>query len=616
MQLVRDNAAGVATALGRLKTYYGNWHNHAREVDDAYNLQWKTKIRNEFPEDVEPHIPSTAPSIVDTLVDQVIVANYTVEAIPIGNSSQAVKNAALLSRLGEGFLDRINDSLEVPLMRQMVFDSLLRGAHCAKVLFDETLVPVEPKVSEYSSREAFLDAHDQWASQATTTFPYIVRPIDPLVVFPAPGRVFPLPYVFEVQKRHVSGVSADYPNWPDPKGSRLKETGDLEGANDPFRYVEVVQVWTAPDPRTKSPGQYGVLADGMWAKEPGPNPYGFVPYVFSYGGLGRIDEAADPISLGRTALSKILSELRAEVIARTTADALWQMYAFPTLLIPENPLTYKQKTNGPAATVQSQGDPDRYKFLERPAPPAELYMHLQKVEQGIRNASGTEALSGNRPTGVDYGYLQAIMVGQGRLKLDVVVSQVQRSMGRLLGMMLRLQKDVVQKPVRVFGTPGKAESTRVVRPVDIDNYNVKIHLDAVDPAENDKRVALGLLPLKAGVLSRRSYLRDYRRVQDVEEEEAEILKDTVMAQLVANGALLPYAAQNVQLDQAQTTLEDRKKVALRDMNNRDLVRSEGEAGLPGAGTMPVMPQQMTMEPGSRGPLPNPTSGGAGGSLGA
>ena len=133
---------------------------------------------------------------------------------------------------------------------------------------------------QISPSEQYLVTDEESLSFASKFNPaYMVGDAGKISVFPAPGSKRTPSYVLECQTRTVLDMQMHYADhWHDPI---VRRGGKKRKASDPVKWLEF---WSGPsfkDGKDVDPGQYVVEAHGIRIIDQ-PNPYGVLPYVFSY----------------------------------------------------------------------------------------------------------------------------------------------------------------------------------------------------------------------------------------------------------------------------------------------------------------------------------------------
>ena len=503
-----------------LERFYSRAHRSMERADKMHNQDFTGLI--DVPYEIRVFLSSTAANIIDGYRNQIRTTEPTVNFSPSANTRAAERQGVLMKKWGYGMLERERLRAAIDPNLQCGFDLLLRGAACKKIVVDvDGMVGPAPK----KNSKAFKD----WEAKALNCWPFISRAIDPLSVFPSPGDVKPLPFMIEKQRRPAAMLWAQYPEWRDPK----RET--KEGKN-PARLVTWIEYW--------SKDEYIVEADGelVFEKE---NPYGFVPYIFEWSGLGRAHSDADPSHLAVGILTHILGELEEEVRLKTAISVQTQMHVFPPILTTEDPRKVAAQFGlGPGKVIRHPpGNPPQY--MNYPAPNENLYRFLDAIQQNISRLAGA-ALSGGRDPGVEYGVLQAQMVGQAlttiapiRATLNGIATQTLNMMGTMvrkmdLNMTIKGTMETIEEPFSVQGS-------------DFDHMSFDVSFEAVDPAENDRALMVGEALRRAGDISQRTFWEKYLKhvIADPEQEYINLWEEAILQHLLQSGAL-----SNVVMDEA------------------------------------------------------------------
>ena len=495
-----------------LERFYGRAHRSMERADKMHNQDFSGLI--DVPYEIRVFLSSTASNIIDGYRNQIRTNEPTVNFQPTNATRVAERHSVLMKKWGYGMLERERLRGAIDPNLQCGFDLLLRGAACKKVVVDvDNMVGPAPKKNS--------KAYKNWEVKALNYWPYMSRAIDPLSVFPSPGDIKPLPFIIEKQRRPAAMLWAQYPEWRDPK----RET--KEGRN-PARLVTWLEYWSKDD--------YIVEADGeiVFEKE---NPYGFVPYIFEWSGLGRAHSDGDPTHLAVGILTHILGELEEEVRLKTAISVQTQMHVFPPILTTEDPRKVAAQFGlGPGKVIRHPpGQPPVY--MNYPPPNENLYRFLSAIQENISRIASS-ALSGGRDPGVQYGVLQAQMVGQAlttiapiRATLDGMATQTLNMMGTMarkmdLHMSILGTMEPVEEPIKVSGD-------------DFDHMSFNVSFEAVDPAENDRALMVGEALRRAGDISQRTFWEKYLKhvIADPEQEYVNLWEEAILEHMLKSGAL-------------------------------------------------------------------------------
>lgn len=520
----------VATLHERMKTFYRAAHIKMETAQALYDHSFPD-LAKLVPTGTFVHNPSTASSIIDHFRDNIRVQTIVPLRDDWGISKKARGEKALLLRLDSFIVDKFRADALVDPFTQVVFDMSLRGAAAWKVFYDPTRWPEEPSDASDEERKVWKEVRGQ-------SFPLRLLPRDPGTVMPAPGGEFPIPWVIEEQTR--SAWEVERLGWSNPKH---------RGANDEVTWVEY---WSAES--------YKVVVDGEFVIDE-DNPYRVVPYVFEYSGMGRVDARGSPEALAVNLLEHAESELRAEALLRTVMDAIWQKTAFPHLLTTENPTALKARwdlSSGGILQVPSMRAEDRPQWLEQPQLDQAMFQFLPLVMRSIERATFSSVMEGSRQPGVDYGYLQALLVGQASLRKDNIIGMASRLFARGVGLAERVMSHLDLFPVLLGpGTTGEA-SRRIDKGVVANRFDLQVRIDATDPTERDRKMLAWLSPLRAGAIPLRDYLTEIG-YKDPDETMATIYAERVIQQVIESGLVMQNIMQSVTQSQQTATMEEAAK---------------------------------------------------------
>lgn len=482
--------------LHKLEEYNGPAHENMDLVHDAHKLIYHIKR----PAGVPVHIPSTSASVVQASVNHIVTANILFEAPPLSASRDHFLLSEKQQKVYHSLLARANRKMASDFFRGLAFGGVLPGAFAAKVSVDTELLNSEPILDDFDSDEEYRIARDLWQQGASMDCPFIPKALDPRNVFPPPNFTYPMKYCIERQKRHVVDLEEKYPHWSDPKGKRLFGRNDEQKRN-PLREVEWIEYWDRDT--------YAVLADGEFAVGPMPNPYGFVPYIYGYSGLGYGDAPEDK-AVG--VLHFALSELESQARVRTAMDAQWQYFTFAMMGTTEDAQAIKNQMSGPGSVIGGLQGKDSVWYLEPPKPPAHLQQFDAIVQASIQENTRASTLSGGATPGAESGYQHALYIGQSRMKLQPIIDSVQLHAGVLFGYMARLLETYLKTPITIDAGLWDGKRVETMRPEEWKgHYTVFVKMESADPIENDRLQLTGLQLLQAGTISRYMFLKEYKK---------------------------------------------------------------------------------------------------------
>ena len=525
----------VDTLRKQLERHYSVMSTKMQMKEKLYQLEFGDEIRT-LPS-IRTHIPSTASSLVDDARSQIRVDAPVVSVTPNGPSAPAEQMAQKLTRFGQAMLGQLQENYEVPLPQQTLTDMMLLGAGAVKIAYDAGRVPPMPaKGRNYGKRLR------QWEAENSFIFPFYTASIDPRNLLLPPNGAFPYQYAIELQKRTVADVYDKYPLWGDPKA--LKLSGVQK--NNPLRIVEMYEYWDKDIVE--------LYADGELVTRK-PNLRGIVPYAWCYSGLGvrRVGSRPEDAAVG--ILEHVISELISEAQIKTTMDAVWRFHAYPLVTTEDDEHAVADAMNaGPGSVIRHKTErPPAY--MNPPAPNPSMFALLPEIQRSISQSTLASVLQGERPTGVEAGYLQSLLVGQSRLKFGPVQVSLEKFLERCL-QLISHQLKVLDHTMSVYGYDEEVEEPRRITPKDLEGHvKFEVSLDGGEKSEDLGRVTALLAVAQAGYMSRRTYLKEALGY-DPEEESIQLYVESVMDAAVASGYLLPEAVQQALQQEEASGLTD------------------------------------------------------------
>ena len=562
-------AAQVRVLATQQEAFFAKTREKQLAAKALYNHSFPD-LADDVPDGLKIHEPSTASSIIDHFRDNVRVQLVLPERDEFGTSKAARERQALLLRIDTWILDKIRRESAVDPFTQTVFDMSLLGDAAWRIRYEPSHWTDQPP------KNAPDDVKKLWREERGLRWPFSIQPVDPMGVMPAPGGEWPIPWLVEHQTRTVWELQARY-------GDKWPNTNNLT----PDQTVDWYEFWSESyfdEDGTMYPGWYVCIADGQEVVSM-ENPYNIVPYVFEYSGMGRIDISGDPSSLAVNMLEKAESEIRAEARLRTAMDAMVQFTAFPRLMTTEDPRALKQRWDlGPGGILQVRGmnPEEKPDWMKQPEMSQALFNLLPTLRNSIERATFSSVMEGQRTPGVDYGYLQSLLVGQASLRKDNIVGMASRMFARGVSLIEQMMVHLELGPF-VLGPGTEGEESRTFTPTrHIGNRtDLRVRIEASDPAEKDRKMLAWLQPLRAGVISQRTYLKEGLMLDDPDEEMAQIHAEAVVTQIISSGQI----AQSVLADIAS----GESAQGMQDMAAQRVAQLQATPnGLPAstAGTMP------------------------------
>ena len=514
-------AAKLDDILSANEHYYSESQQQMRDSDNLYNQEFYLDI--DLPENISVHKSSKATQIVDNLRDQIRVDEPVVVYREKGPKQKDQDHKAIMEMWGQNMLSQLSQAGMIDPLGQAPHDLILRGAACVKLIVRED--SLEDKPAKVSKRA--------WESEMSHKPHFMLKPVDPLNCYPSPGNE--LTYMVEKQTRRVIDIRESYPHWKDPKSKKLHRSL----ADNPLREVDWVEYWTREE--------YIVEVDGDRIIDK-PNPYGIIPYVYRYSGLGRYNADGNPKHLAVGILHSIQGELEAEIEVKTAMRAAWQYHVFPRLLTTDDPSQVAQQfQKGPGAVIRHS--PERPpQWLDSPPPNQHMMEFLNSIDESIRRTIPAALMERQ----ADAGIHQALLIGQA-LKIISPVKKALNSMGTEVLNKLSHLMMWFELPMSVQG-PRKGDAARMVRGKDFTHHQFEVTFEATDPSEDDRRMLSALaVKREPGLISRATYRERFLKgvIPNGEEEEEKIMAEQVIDQLVGSGMLVEQVMMQLQAQQQQ-----------------------------------------------------------------
>jgi len=537
LQLLKDKnkPKTLGPIYEQMRRHYNNSHEEMEELDKLYRLEGGF-VNMALPEGVPMHIPATPANIVDGLVVQLPIDRPTV-TLPSHTKTEQ-QQSIKMQAWGQDRLRHIRENGEFNVFEALKAHLMVRGAACGKIIIDETRLPEAPSPDD-PNLEAALKLFEE---RKANVEPFIMRPIDPLTVYPSPGNTKDLKFVIEQQIRNISSMD-EYTNWTDPEGRKMAEAHRPDRAGDPSRQVRWLEHWSAPlviDGVMEDTGWYTVEVDGEIVIQI-PNPYLLVPYIFDFSGLGIPHYSGDPKHLSIGILSKIKGELNAEIRIKTAWDAQWQYHVFPTWMVRNNAKrAASMLRKGPGRIIEWGPLGDVKPELTQTKPPdANMITFLSKIE-GSMAKYVAPSLAGDDSS--EFGILSSIRIGQQLRTIEPIWKNLNGLGGRALAMMAKMahNRDLSFK-VRT----GSRDTESTLSGDDFQRYDFAVDFERVDPAEDQRNLLIGQSLLEKKQITYQTFARKFAKttIDDPDQEEEDIIVQKVIDQVVDQGLLVPSVMQ-------------------------------------------------------------------------
>lgn len=514
------SALEVPRLYEMLKQYHGQRINNARRWQQYYD-QDPTVVRHLVAGGLRLFRSSLATEVVDAIADRVRTDEPEVRFRHRAASEPAREHAILMERLGRQVLRADMERGEVDPYAQAVRDMALRGECVIKRLHD----PERPPEPVKSQTEDYEKALAEWEARTAAGWPLMpARPVDPLTFFLPPNATYPYAYAVELQTRRSGELKGKYPDWwtkvlkdgTRKNGQTVKLT-DTQ-IQDAQRAVEWLEYW--------SPDQYIVVADGVEVENLSKkNPYGVVPYVHSYSGLGRIDDESAPAEKASSIIGKIEGELEADLVLKSVQFALAQLYVLPRILAPDDMVQEVAAALGEGGVVpyRKADGPTSVQWL--PSPPLN-----EAVSQFLAAAHSAIArrvnpiLRGMPADNPASGVQEALRIAAADSGGSDIYTAANWVLTRSLNLALAILK-TTDATVNVLGgmTTGDRSKERIARASkgDFDDQNFECVFKAFDPIEDTRRQQNGLTLLRERAITRRTMRKSFLPglIVDPDEEE-------------------------------------------------------------------------------------------------
>ena len=509
------------------------WQTAWTEMDMADTLYYgKFEVDLDLPQKIQTHKSATPTLMIDEIREQIRVDEPVVTAKARKNTKTALKIKGLQEMWAQTILRQVAQDSMVDPIAQLPFDLPLRGASCLKWIPSPWVTnQVQPKPQNGESSAVFKERLENWQFARDNEPKFIARALDPYTVMPEPGTIKPT-YGLGRQNRTVSQMEhGDYDGikFLDPKRHDNPKT-----AEDPMRAVEWLEWWSWKYDPTEQDwyGWYIVEADGQRIIDK-PNPVMHVPYSFRFSGLGRRDRDGTSARLAVNALQAVIGEIHQEIVIKTAMSAQWLFHAFPRLLSQGGNARQLARAfqKGPGAVITYTTD-NPPTWMESPPPNADMLNFLDRIENNIQRRA-RPAFSGESQG--NFGVQEALLVGQALKTVAPIKEQMNLMVSEMLeGIAKMMYIYNVTMNVQGSGVDGGPE--RNIKGDDLRRAQFEVSFEAIDPAENDRRMLALLAVRREGDLSRRTlHEKGLKNVITNPEEE----DDRIGAERVVDALIKP-----------------------------------------------------------------------------
>lgn len=552
-----QTAATVQTLYEQLNEYHAQ-KNANQNIDNAYYEQNVEAIaRDNVPSDIPIYESSLATDTVDQVSEALRTDEGKVIYDALTSSDSEMKKKSRLEAWGRQVLSADGEDRDIDPYAQAGIDLALRGEAVIKRLH-RTDMPIEPAPADFKGKgrqERFDGAHKQWEALMEATSPLLPAvAVDPLNVFIPPNATNPLPYIVEYQERRQIDLWEQYPDWKAELAAKVlgedKNTLTEEDLNNPMRIVTWLEYWSTT--------QYIIVADGVEVVNKA-NPYGFVPYAHEYSGIGRAGRDGTSDKKAASIISKIRGELKSDIVMRTIMYELAQSYVFPRIRIPEGRETAVREGMGHRGILTyDENDPrgpDSIQWLDPvPINPAVSEFMARTQEAVARRVN--PILGGMPQQDAEFGVLEALRLGQATKGIQKIGMNLNRlathSLHQASQMLIALDKKMT-----VFGTSQNGGSKFNVTDAMLKEFkHLSVKFEAIDPVEQTRQQQAGMVLLRGGAITKRTYRSKYlpEIVEDALSEEIQEAKEMAFAAFSQSPEFMQWATQQhmAKMQQQQT----------------------------------------------------------------
>lgn len=473
---------------------YTNPYN-CEDYRDVLNLAWiwrsywqpsKRQIMNGFhwyhkeipiltPKQVEPHVPSTATTLVNDAADH-LAGNEPLFEVRTRRDSERedVQRQRIQTCLNTTF-DLLGKVQGQPLHRTLAINAGWSGMMAVKLSVREGWNPDEPSVEDI-----------RWQVQ------------DPRWVYPDPGTQGQKAVIVWMQQ-NVGLIRQQWPDWDghwfpnagwegqfyaspyidtaltNPAGGFIGERKRLPQPLNDNATVTWIEYWDEKYkcfiangvPVFRSEYGYDLIEHGL----------GFCPFSIQAAGYGTL--TGEPHHRFRSMLSNVFSELDTEAQLLTQLKWIVQETAWPIYLAPKDT---EGEFDLEPGSINFFENPESIKVIralrEDTQEPKAIVELLQYIKEEIERATYPRVLKGDAPGGIRAGYPIAILNAQAKLKFASPANALQE-----------IFKDLAYKTLAVvknrFKVPTEVIDNFKLRPSDYDDFlgRIKVRLEPKLPQD-------------------------------------------------------------------------------------------------------------------------------------
>jgi hypothetical protein len=436
------------------------WQSSKRQIINGFHWYHK-EIPIVTPKQVEPHVPSTATTLVNDAADHLAGndPNYEVKVRRVGSEREDVERQRIQTSLNTAF-DLIGKDAGHPLHRSLAINAGWSGMMAVKISIREGWDVEKPRIEDI-----------RWQVQ------------DPRWVYPDPGTQGRKAVIVWMQQ-NVGLIRQQWPDWDghwfpnagwegqfyaspyidtaltNPAGGFIGERKRLPQPLNDNATVTWIEYWDEKYkcfiangvPVFRSEYGYDLIEHGM----------GFCPFSIQAAGYGTL--TGEPHHRFRSMLANVFSELDTEAALLTQLKWIVQETAWPIYLAPKDT---EGEFDLEPGSINFMENPESIKVIralrEDAVEPKAIIDLLQYVKEEIERATYPRILKGDAPGGVRAGYPIAILNAQAKLKFAAPT-----------GALREIFKDLGMKTLAVvknrFKVPTEVIDGFKIKPTDYDDY--------------------------------------------------------------------------------------------------------------------------------------------------
>ena len=596
------------------------WQISKRIMLDAFGWYHK-EIPIVTPKQVEPHIPSTATTLVNDGADHLAGNDPSFLVKPLKESQKADEDRQRVQTCLNAAFSIVGHNYGYPVHRSFAIHGGWSGMMCARVTVDPDWDPEEPSIEDI-----------RWEIQ------------DPRFVYPDPGSLGRKAVIIWRQ----ASVGEIRMQWPDWEGYMFSADGfdSQTFGNGPYfesnlfnrqrsskplsdnMTVSWIEYW---DSKYKCFIANGipVMRDEEEDSDLVEHGLGFNPYVIRPAGYA--DVTGEAKHKFPSMISNVFSELETEAALITQLKWIVQETAWPIYLAPKDTEGEWDLEPGSLNFIDSVESIKAIRALREDAiEPKAILSLLHYIKEEIERATYPVVLKGEAPGGVRAGYPIAILSTQAKLKFSAPASAL-RDMFR----------EIAEKTLAVvkyrFKVPTECIDGYKLDPKDFDKYFGRIDCKLDPQLPQDLAAKLPLLEFllgsagfsKADVIRELGYenpeqIRELRAAEDLEDDPRvrQVMVEHLIQRLSpeAAAAVEQIAEPNQDMQKMQEVIQQiQGQIQLMQMQQQYAqLQGQAQAMQQGASMQgpPQFPQGGAPTPGGPPPPPVPPTvpGGPGGTF--